>query len=231
MGTGKHCWYSSFWNSQFFDCEEAPVEKSLRNNFSQRGSHYAAAVLTWLDKYKHKYKFKQNWQIPKHTCGSHRFSCSVSFLFAFCIKVWFCRMLVYRLHQLASSDKTAFRRFWRHTIKTGETNHQQQKRKEIFLLKQTKKKVGSLGCRYQAVNVWNVAEGRPTIWEKSISLQFHRNDSVLTLLLKFIEMIPTNSSQSAVRPFLLKWGDILKPACPKSFARNSEIFFPKKIEV
>ena len=38
---------------------------------------------------------------------------------------------------------------------------------------------------------------------KSISLQFHRNDSVLTLLLKFIEMIPTNSSQSAVRPFLL----------------------------
>ena len=40
---------------------------------------------------------------------------------------------------------------------------------------------------------------------KSISLQFHRNDSVLTLLLKFIEMIPTNSSQSAVRPFLLKW--------------------------
>ena len=147
MGTGKHCWYSSFWNSQFFDCEEAPVEKSLRNNFSQRGSHYAAAVLTWLDKYKHKYKFKQNWQIPKHTCGSHRFSCSVSFLFAFCIKVWFCRMLVYRLHQLASSDKTAFRRFWRHTIKTGETNHQQQKRERNLPPQTNKKESGKLGLQ------------------------------------------------------------------------------------
>ena len=128
---------------------------------------------------------------------------------------------------------------WQNCLSAVLTTHNQNRRnksstakkgKEIFLLKQTKKKVGSLGCRYQAVNVWNVAEGRPTIWEKSISLQFHRNDSVLTLLLKFIEMIPTNSSQSAVRPFLLKWGDILKPACPKSFARNSEIFFPKKIE-
>ena len=76
MGTGKHCWYSSFWNSQFFDCEEAPVEKSLRNNFSQRGSHYA--VSTWLEKYKYKYKYKQYWQIPKQTCGFHRFSCSVN---------------------------------------------------------------------------------------------------------------------------------------------------------
>ena len=76
MGTVKHCWNSPFWNSQFFDCEEAPVEKSLRNNFSQRGSHYA--VSTWLEKYKYKYKYKQYWQIPKQTCGFHRFSCSVN---------------------------------------------------------------------------------------------------------------------------------------------------------
>ena len=36
--------------------------------------------------------------------------------------------------------------------------------------KRWQKKVGSLGCRYQscnpAVNVWNVAERRPTIWEQ-----------------------------------------------------------------
>ena len=104
-------------------------------------------MLTWLDKYKQKYKFKQNWQIAKHTCGSHRLSCSVSFLFAFCIKVWFCRMLVYRHHQLASSDKTAFRRFWRHTIKTGETNYQQQKRERNLPPQTNKKESGKLGLQ------------------------------------------------------------------------------------
>ena len=56
-------------------------------------------------------------------------------------------MLVYRLHQLASSDKTAFRRFWRHTIKTGETNHQQQKRERNLPPQTNKKESGKLGLQ------------------------------------------------------------------------------------
>ena len=73
-------------------------------------------------------------------------------------------MLVYCLHQLASSDKTAFWRFWRHTIRTGETNDQQQKREKNLPLQTNKKESGKLGL--QAVDVWNVAEGRRAIWEQ-----------------------------------------------------------------
>ena len=152
------------------------------------------------------------------------------------MKVWFCRMLVYRLHQLALLDKTAFWWFRQHTIKTGETNDQQQKKakKSSSSNKRWQKKVGSLGCRYQscnpAVNVWNVAERRPTIWEQ---INFVAVSSKWLGFDTFIEIYWNDSNKqlskcSSALSTLVGWH--FEASMPKIICQKFWDFSPKRLK-
>ena len=116
---------------------------------------------------------------------------------------------------------------------TGETNDQEQG-KETFLFKQTKKKVGSLGCRYQscnpAVNVWNVAERRPTIWEQ---VNFVAVSSKWLGFDTFIEIYWNDSNKqlskcSSALSTLVGWH--FEASMPKIICQKFWDFSPKRLK-